>query len=73
MRFQPATLARKLPWYLMQHNPRSGRTACFGVRTGAHTFCCWQIGSGQLQLTLNTERGGVGVRLGIPPWVPPRY
>lgn len=62
--FQPPALARPLPWYLVQHDPRSGRTACFGVRTGAHTFCHWQVGSGQLQLTLDTESGGVGVRLG---------
>ncbi|AMJ66330.1 hypothetical protein AXW84_13480 [Hymenobacter sp. PAMC 26628] len=64
VQFQPLALARKLPWYLVQHDLRSGRTACFGVRTGAHTFCYWQVGSGQLQLTLDTESGGVGVRLG---------
>ncbi|WP_125917235.1 hypothetical protein [Hymenobacter coccineus] len=64
VQFQPPALARKLPWYLVQHDPRAGRTACFGVRTGAHTFCYWQVGSGQLQLTLDTESGGVGVRLG---------
>ncbi|MGI4886925.1 MAG: hypothetical protein ACRYFR_18360 [Janthinobacterium lividum] len=64
VQFQPPAGARKLPWYLVQHDPGSGRTACFGVRTGAHTFCYWQVGGGQLQLTLDTESGGVGVRLG---------
>ena len=64
VRFQPAAFARRLPWYFVQHDPKSGRTACFGVQTGGRTLCYWQVGDGTMQLTLDTSSAGVGVQLG---------
>ena len=60
--FQPPLFAKKLPWYLVQHNAEN--TVCFGVKTGCNTICYWQLGDGQLQLTLDTCNGGSGVNLG---------
>ncbi len=64
VQFQPASFARRLPWYLVQHDAKSGRTACFGVETGCRSLCYWQVGDGQMQLTLDTSSAGVGVQLG---------
>jgi len=51
-----------LPWYFMEYN-NSG-TNGFGVKTGTHTFCSWQIGKDKLNLTMDTRSGGNGVQLG---------
>ena len=64
VQFQPAAFARRLPWYLVQHDPKNHRTACFGVKTGCRTLCYWQVGDGKMQLTLDTSSAGVGVQLG---------
>ena len=64
LQFKPAALARWLPWYFVQYDPKSGRTVCFGVKTGCRTLCHWQVGGGTMQLTLDTSSGGVGVQLG---------
>jgi len=50
-----------LPWYFLEFDGRS--TNGFGVKTGAHSFCSWQIGSSALSLTLDTHTGGNGVQL----------
>jgi alpha-galactosidase len=52
----------KLPWYMFLHD--ASHTACFGVKTGASTLCCWAINGNAVQLTLDTHSGGVGVMLG---------
>ena len=51
-----------LPWYFMEHNSKS--TNGFGVKTGANSFCFWQISNSQLSLTMDTLSGGNGVQLG---------
>jgi alpha-galactosidase len=52
----------KAPWYLLLHNVN--HTACFGVKTGANTICYWTISNNTVELTLDTQSGGVGVKLG---------
>lgn len=51
-----------LPWYFMEYNSRM--TNGFGVKTGAGTFCFWQVEKGSLVLRLDTLSGGEGVKLG---------
>lgn len=51
-----------LPWYFMQYDGES--TCGFGVKTGAHAFCHWQIDDTSLSLILDTQCGGMGVMLG---------
>jgi alpha-galactosidase len=60
--FQPPSFERKMPWYFIQHDGEG--TACFGVKTGCHAICYWQLGAGTMQLTMDTHSGGVGVELG---------
>jgi len=60
--FRAPTFERKLPWYFVQQEPH--HTTCFGVKTGCNSMAYWQVGAGTLQLTLDTESGGVGVQLG---------
>jgi alpha-galactosidase len=62
LNFQPADFNRKMPWYFVQHNLKN--TICFGVKTGCNTICHWQLGDGQMQLTLDTRSAGKGVNLG---------
>lgn len=51
-----------LPWYFMENNGKN--TNGFGVKTGAKSFCFWQIANNKLSLTLDTRTGGDGVQLG---------
>lgn len=51
-----------LPWYFMEHNEKG--TNGFGVKTGAASFCFWQLSQGKLSLTIDTRSGGNGVQLG---------
>ncbi len=51
-----------LPWYFLEYDGKN--TNGFGVKTGAHTFCHWQIDNSTLYLTLDTRSGGMGVQLG---------
>ncbi len=51
-----------LPWYFMEHN--GDNTNGFGVKTGAASFCGWQMTGGKLCLTVDTLSGGNGVLLG---------
>ena len=50
-----------LPWYFMEYDEKN--TSGFGVKTGANTFCAWQVGKESLNLTLDTRSGGSGVQL----------
>ncbi|MFI5154335.1 MAG: hypothetical protein ACHQET_13430 [Chitinophagales bacterium] len=51
-----------LPWYFMEHNNEN--TYGFGVKTGASSFCYWQIGESKLNLILDLRCGNSGVKLG---------
>ena len=51
-----------LPWYFVEYDGKN--TNGFGVKTGARTFCHWQIDKSSLNLILDTCSGGVGVQLG---------
>jgi len=51
-----------LPWYFMEHN--ANNTNGFGVKTGASSFCFWQVNNHGLSLTLDMHNGGNGVQLG---------
>ncbi|MBB5394732.1 hypothetical protein [Mucilaginibacter sp. AK015] len=52
----------KNPWYALLYDGK--QTACFGVKTGANTICYWQVKPGSIELTMDTQSGGVGVKLG---------
>ncbi len=51
-----------LPWYFMEFN--DGTTSAYGVKTGAASFCYWEISDRMLALTMDTRCGGNGVNLG---------
>lgn len=51
-----------LPWYFMEYNRKT--TNGFGVKTGAKSFCFWNVTEKTLSLTLDTKSGGNGVALG---------
>jgi alpha-galactosidase len=51
-----------LPWYFMDYNGKT--TDGFGIRTGAKTFCYWQLHDDKLSLTMDCRTGGNGVKLG---------
>lgn len=53
----------KNPWYVLLHD--DDQTACFGVKTGCNTICWWAFNANNLELTLDTHSGGVGVQLGL--------
>ena len=50
------------PWYVLLHDGR--QTAGFGVKTGAASICWWAVKPGNMELTLDTRSGGMGVNLG---------
>jgi alpha-galactosidase len=52
----------KNPWYVIIHDDK--QTACFGVKTGANSICWWGVNNNDIELTLDTTSGGVGVLLG---------
>jgi alpha-galactosidase len=52
----------KNPWYVLLYD--DAKTACFGVKTGCNTICWWTVNSDNLELTMDTSSGGVGVKLG---------
>lgn len=54
--------AEILPWYFMEHN--GSETNGFGVKTGASSFCSWEISRDYINLKLDTTSGGSGVQLG---------
>jgi alpha-galactosidase len=52
----------KNPWYLLLYD--NDKTACFGVKTGCNTICWWTVNPDNLELTMDTNSGGMGVKLG---------
>ena len=52
----------KNPWYVLLHDDHD--TACFGVKTGCNAICYWNVKPGNIELTLDTHSGGVGVEPG---------
>lgn len=56
------TATRKAPWYILIHDGQ--QTNGFGVKTGAHSICYWQVDPQYIELTLDTHSGGQGVVLG---------
>jgi alpha-galactosidase len=51
----------QFPWYVLETTPAG--TNGFGVKTGAKSFCAWNVTNGTLGLTLDTRSGGNGVQL----------
>jgi len=50
------------PWYLLLND--GDDTRAFGVKTGAKSFCSWDVSTKKLNLYLDTLSGGAGVQLG---------
>ena len=57
-----AVSANVNPWYLLISD--DSITSCFGVKTGANSFCAWSLKDHELELILDTQSGGNGVQLG---------
>lgn len=53
---------RVMPWYVATSD--GYRTHAYGVRTGARSFCFWQIDPQGLSLWADVRSGGLGVQLG---------
>lgn len=60
--WMPVDAAAKKPWYVLLHDDKE--TACFGVKTGCNAICYWNVSPENIELTLDTHSGGVGVELG---------
>ncbi|HTB26035.1 MAG TPA: hypothetical protein VK711_11735 [Puia sp.] len=58
----PAPVVKRSPWYLLISD--GVLTQAYGVKTGANSFCSWQISPDALELFLDTNSGGAGVLLG---------
>jgi alpha-galactosidase len=58
----PPPVAKRSPWYLLISD--GVLTQAYGVKTGANSFCSWQISPDALELFLDTNSGGSGVLLG---------
>jgi alpha-galactosidase len=57
------TTSEIFPWYFMEITAKN-EIYGFGVKTGANSFCSWQVTETGLSLTLDTRSGGNGVLLG---------
>jgi len=53
---------RVMPWYFLTHDGK--HTHGYGVKTGCHSLCCWQVDSAGVSLRLDVRSGGMGVILG---------
>lgn len=53
---------RVMPWYFLAYDGM--RTSECGVKTGASSFCFWQLDSDGVTLTADVSCGNEGVRLG---------
>ncbi|HTS69100.1 MAG TPA: hypothetical protein VMO17_08945 [Terriglobia bacterium] len=53
---------RVMPWYFLAATGTG--THGYGVKTGAHSFCFWQVDAEGISLWLDVRNGGGGVQLG---------
>ncbi|MEP6618884.1 MAG: hypothetical protein ABJE47_06205 [bacterium] len=53
---------RVMPWYVATHDGQ--RTNTYGVKTGANSFCFWQVDPQGLSLWADVRSGAAGVQLG---------
>ncbi len=53
---------RLMPWYVMESD--GGATHGFGVKTGCHAMCAWQVTDTTLKLIMDVRSGGAAVQLG---------
>jgi alpha-galactosidase len=53
---------RVMPWYVATYD--GTHTHAYGVRTGAKSFCFWQVDSQGVSLWADVRSGGQGVQLG---------
>lgn len=53
--------SRVLPWFCYVRG--EGRTACYGVKTGANCFAYWQVDTHGITLFLNLTCGNAGTQL----------
>ncbi|MEO8620642.1 MAG: glycoside hydrolase family 36 protein [bacterium] len=53
---------RAMPWYVAAWDGAS--THAYGVRTGAKSFCFWQMDAGGISLFADVRSGAAGVQLG---------
>jgi alpha-galactosidase len=53
---------RVMPWYFATHDGRACHA--YGVKTGAGSFCFWQLDPEGVSLWLDLSNGGSGVQLG---------
>lgn len=53
---------RVMPWYFATHDGHACHA--YGVKTGAGSFCFWQVDPGGVSLWLDLSNGGSGVQLG---------
>ena len=60
--WETPNLSRKSPWYMLMSD--GNLTQAFGVKTGANSICFWQVSPTALELTMDTNSGGMGVLLG---------
>ncbi len=56
------TAGVRYPWYIILHD--GDGTACFGVKTGPATLCWWETDGSSLSLVMDTQSGGMPVKLG---------
>jgi len=60
--WESPSLTRRAPWYMLISD--GILTQCFGVKTAPNSICSWQASAESLELLLDTNSGGMGVRLG---------
>lgn len=59
--WKPLDAAAKNPWYMILHDGK--QSACFGIKTGCNSICWWAVKSDNIELTMDTQSGGIGVQL----------
>ena len=62
LRWKPINETGPMPWYFLACDRSS--THGYGVMTGPASFCCWRVGSREIDLWADVRNGGSGVELG---------
>lgn len=62
--WRSVTAQRRLPWYCVIRG--DGRTACYGVKTGADCFAYWQVDTHGISLVMNLMSASQGTDLREP-------